>query len=139
MYLCILVLPFLSFFFTFFFGRFIGARGCCTISAVSISASFLLSVFIFYEVAFCGSPCTLFVFCWFSSELLLSNWGFYFDSISVVMLLVVCGVSSVVHIYSVDYMFYDPHQNRFMAYLSLFTAFMIFLVSSDNFVVMFFG
>jgi NADH-quinone oxidoreductase subunit L len=55
------------------------------------------------------------------------------------MLLVVCGVSSTVHFYSVEYMVHDPHQNRFMAYLSLFTAFMIFLVTSDNFVVMFFG
>jgi NADH-quinone oxidoreductase subunit L len=53
--------------------------------------------------------------------------------------MIVCGVSSVVHVYSVEYMKTDPHQNRFMAYLSLFTAFMVFLVTSDNFVVMFFG
>jgi len=55
------------------------------------------------------------------------------------MLLIILGVSSVVHFYSIEYMFDDPHQNRFMAYLSLFTAFMVFLVTSDNFVVMFFG
>lgn len=139
MYLCILALPFLGFFFTFFFGRFIGSFGCCFISSFSITLSFFLSVFAFYEVAFSGSPCTLLIFCWFSSELLLSNWGFYFDSVSVIMLLIVCGVSSIVHFYSVGYMGNDPHQSRFMSYLSLFTAFMVFLVASDNFVVMFFG
>ncbi len=55
------------------------------------------------------------------------------------MLLVVCGVSSLVHLYSIEYMNRDPHQGRFMGYLSLFTGFMLFLVTADNFVVMFFG
>jgi NADH:ubiquinone oxidoreductase subunit 5 (subunit L)/multisubunit Na+/H+ antiporter MnhA subunit len=55
------------------------------------------------------------------------------------MLLVVCGVSSLVHLYSIEYMLADPHASRFMGYLSLFTFFMLVLVTSDNFLVMFFG
>tara|TARA_B100000795_G_scaffold267546_1_gene252583 strand:+ start:2148 stop:2357 length:210 start_codon:yes stop_codon:yes gene_type:complete len=55
------------------------------------------------------------------------------------MLLVVCGVSSLVHLYSIEYMLHDPHASRFMGYLSLFTFFMLVLVTSDNFLVMFFG
>ena len=55
------------------------------------------------------------------------------------MLLVVCGVSSLVHLYSIEYMLTDPHASRFMGYLSLFTFFMLVLVTSDNFLVMFFG
>ena len=55
------------------------------------------------------------------------------------MLIVVCGVSALVHLYSTEYMNGDPHQGRFMSYLSLFTAFMLVLVTADNFVVMFFG
>ena len=55
------------------------------------------------------------------------------------MLLVVTGVSSLVHIYSTEYLSSDPHLSRFMSYLSLFTAFMLVLVSADNFVVMFLG
>jgi len=55
------------------------------------------------------------------------------------MLFVVCGVSALVHLYSIEYMNGDPHQNRFMSYLSLFTGFMLVLVTADNFVVMFFG
>jgi len=55
------------------------------------------------------------------------------------MLLVVCGVSSLVHLYSTEYMSNDPHQGRFMGYLSLFTGFMLLLVTADNFIVMFMG
>jgi len=55
------------------------------------------------------------------------------------MLLVVSGVSSLVHIYATEYLGGDPHHGRFMSYLSLFTGFMLVLVSSDNFIVLFFG
>ena len=55
------------------------------------------------------------------------------------MLLVVSGVSSLVHVYSTEYLSTDPHQGRFMGYLSLFTGFMLVLVSADNLLVMFFG
>jgi NADH-quinone oxidoreductase subunit L len=55
------------------------------------------------------------------------------------MLMVVTGVSSLVHLYSTEYLNGDPHIARFMSYLSLFTAFMLILVSADNLVVMFFG
>jgi NADH:ubiquinone oxidoreductase subunit 5 (subunit L)/multisubunit Na+/H+ antiporter MnhA subunit len=62
-----------------------------------------------------------------------------FDGITVLMFMVVTFVSSLVHLYSIEYMQDDPHQPRFMAYLSLFTFFMLILVSADNFIVMFFG
>jgi len=56
-----------------------------------------------------------------------------------VMVFVVSVVSAMVHVYSVGYMSHDPHIPRFMAYLSLFTFFMLALVTADNFVQMFFG
>jgi NADH-ubiquinone oxidoreductase chain 5 len=55
------------------------------------------------------------------------------------MLIVVTFVSSLVHIYSISYMFEDPHSPRFMCYLSIFTFFMLMLVTADNFLQMFFG
>ena len=61
------------------------------------------------------------------------------DSLSAVMLVVVTSVSSLVHIYSIGYMSHDPHKPRFMAYLSLFTFAMLMLVTSDNFIQLFFG
>jgi NADH-quinone oxidoreductase subunit L len=55
------------------------------------------------------------------------------------MLVVVTTVSTIVHFYSVGYMSADPHEPRFISYLSLFTFFMIILVTADNFVQMFVG
>lgn len=62
-----------------------------------------------------------------------------FDSITVTMMLVVNTISALVHIYSISYMAKDPHFIRFMAYLSLFTFFMLVLVSADNFIQLFLG
>ena len=62
-----------------------------------------------------------------------------FDSLSSVVLLVVLFVASIVHLYSLDYMSYEPHMLRFMAYLSLFTFFMLIVVSANNFAQMFLG
>jgi NADH-quinone oxidoreductase subunit L len=55
------------------------------------------------------------------------------------MLLVVLTVSTLVHIYSTEYMREDPHLPRFMSYLSLFTFFMLLLISADNFIGLFLG
>ncbi len=55
------------------------------------------------------------------------------------MLIVITGVSALVHIYSTGYMAGDPHIPRFMSYLSLFTFLMIVLVTSDNYVQLFIG
>ena len=68
-----------------------------------------------------------------------TSWGFMFDSLTVVMLVVVTCVSSLVHLYSTEYMGGDPHLPRFMSYLSLFTFFMLILVTADNFLQMFVG
>lgn len=62
-----------------------------------------------------------------------------FDRLTVSMLLAVLIVSSLVHIYSVDYMSRDPHNQRFFSYLSMFTFFMLILVSGDNYLIMFLG
>ena len=55
------------------------------------------------------------------------------------MFIVVCSVSSCVHLYSIGYMSDDSSKERFMGYLSLFTFFMLMLVSSNNLLQMFFG
>ena len=52
------------------------------------------------------------------------SFGLIFDSLTATMLIVVTSVSSLVHIYSTEYMRGDPHLPRFMSYLSLFTFFM---------------
>src|SRR3546814_2322235 len=79
------------------------------------------------------------LFTWIDSGSFEVSWALKVDTLTAVMLLVVTGVSSMVHVYSVGYMAHDPYKPRFFAYLSLFTFFMLMLVTADNFVQMFFG
>lgn len=73
------------------------------------------------------------------SGLLSVSFGLLFDSLTVTMLILVSTVSALVHLYSTEYMSGDPHVPRFMSYLSLFTFFMLILVTSDNLVQLFIG
>ena len=98
-----------------------------------------MSLVAFYEVALCGSPVNVELAPWFVSELFDAYWGFMYDTLTAVMLVVVTSVSTLVHIYSSSYMDGDPHLPRFMSYLSLFTFFMLMLVTGDNFLQLFLG
>jgi NADH-quinone oxidoreductase subunit L len=68
-----------------------------------------------------------------------ANWAIRVDTLSIVMMAVITGVSGLVHLYSWGYMSEDPHKARFFAYLSLFTFMMLMLVVADNFIQLFFG
>ena len=139
MYLLLVFLPFFGFLLVSLFGRFFGYRGAPLISASAVICSALLSFVALYEVGICGSPCYIELLPWFQTEMFVESWGFLFDSLTVIMCVVVTFVSSLVHIYSISYMGEDPHLPRFMSYLSVFTFFMLMLVTSDNFIQMFFG
>ena len=121
------------------FGRFLGSWGSAIITTSCLFLSFLLSLFVFYEVAFSGCFVYIKLTTWISSEVLNIDWGFMFDSLTASMCVVVTFISFLVHLYSTEYMSHDPHISRFMSYLSLFTFFMLILITADNFVQMFVG
>jgi len=121
------------------FGRYLGSWGSAFITTGCLFLSLLLSLFAFYEVALVGCFVYIKLTTWISSEVLNVDWGFMFDSLTVTMCVVVTFVSFLVHLYSTEYMSHDPHLSRFMSYLSLFTFFMLILVTADNFVQMFVG
>jgi NADH-ubiquinone oxidoreductase chain 5 len=139
MYLSILFLPLFSFIFISIFGRYLGARGSSVLSIFCCGLSHLFSLIIFYEVVLRSSKCTLISISWVTIDLFNVNWGFLFDTLSSIVLFVVTFVSFLVHIYSIEYISRDPHLPRFIAYLSLFTFFILILVSSDNFLQIFLG
>ncbi len=139
MYLLLVFLPFFGFLLVTLFGRFFGYRGAPLVTTFAVLCSSLLSFIALYEVGICGSPCYIQLLPWFQTEMFVASWGFMFDSLTVIMCVVVTFVSSLVHIYSISYMGEDPHLPRFMSYLSVFTFFMLMLVTSDNFIQMFFG
>ncbi len=99
----------------------------------------LLSMLVFKDVALDSQPRTVELFTWIDSGALEISWALKFDALTAVMVLMVCNVSALIHIYSVGYMAHDPAVPRFMSYLSLFTFFMLMLVTADNLVQLFFG
>ena len=139
MYLIIVSLPLLGSVVSGFFGRFLGQRGSAIVTTSCVMMSCLLSIIAFYEVALTGCVCYIKIAPWIYSEMFDASWGFLFDTLTVVMLIVVTFVSSLVHFYSISYMSHDPHSSRFMSYLSIFTFFMLMLVTGDNFIQLFFG
>jgi len=99
----------------------------------------VVSWFILYEVGICNSSCYIDLGEWIHLGVLKLNWIILFDSITAIMLFLVVFISFLVHLYSIDYMKGDPHITRFLGYLSLFTFFMLILVTSGNFVQLFLG
>jgi NADH-quinone oxidoreductase subunit L len=67
------------------------------------------------------------------------EWVFSLNSNALIMLFIVNFVSMLVHLYSTEYMREDPHIIRFMAYLTLFTFFMLILVTAETFLQLFFA
>lgn len=76
---------------------------------------------------------------WININSLNVSWAIYVDQLTAIMMLLVTSVSAVVHIYSLGYMADDKNLPKFLSYLSLFTFFMLALVSADNFLQLFFG
>ncbi len=122
-----------------FFGKIIGSKVSQIITSLFVSISALLSIYIFYDVIINNYTSNIIIAKWITSGLLDVSWSIKIDQLSSVMLVVVTLVSAIVHIYSIGYMSNDPHKSRFMSYLSLFTFAMLVLVTSDNFLQLFFG
>mgnify|MGYP003584513923 CR=1 FL=1 len=120
--------------------RNIGTRGTAITSVLLLFIGFLSSLVIWYEVSFGSCSVIIPLFnTWFSVGSLYLDWTIYIDLYTAHMYLTVTMVSCAVHLYALVYMKNDPHLSLFMSYLSLFTFFMIVLVSSDNLIGMLVG
>ena len=139
MEISLLALPLMASIISGFFGKYIGDRASEVITSLFVSISAVISMILFYNVIVNNYESNIIISTWINSGTLDVNWSIKVDALSSVMLVVVTLVSSLVHIYSIGYMSHDPHKPRFMAYLSLFTFSMLTLVTSDNFIQLFFG
>jgi NADH-quinone oxidoreductase subunit L len=135
----IVLLPLIGSIIVGFFGKRIGFEISKFIICSFVSISAIFSLFIFYETIINGYESNKLIFSWINSGNFYVDWSIKVDPLSSVMLVVVTVISSIIHFYSIGYMSRDPHKIRFMAYLSLFTFSMLTLVTSDNFLQLFFG
>jgi NADH-quinone oxidoreductase subunit L len=122
-----------------FFGRAIGDRGAQLVTCGALLASMVIGVFLFRDILGHDGAQIVHLATWIAAGGVDVEWSLRLDTLSGVMILVVTIVSAMVHVYSIGYMAHDRGIARFMAYLSLFTFFMLALVTANDFVQLFFG
>lgn len=134
----VILLPLLSFIGISLFGRKIGTIGSMLISSINMIIVFIFSFFLILNasdhVYYIEYGAWLHIITGFTVP-----WSIRYDTLTGVMFVVVTFVSALTHVYSCVYMYTDPYLSRFMAYLSLFSFFMLKLVAAGNFLVLFFG
>ena len=135
----IVFLPLLGSLVVGFFGKKLNLMLSHIFSCTMIIIPFFLSLYFLNLTLSENYNLVVPLFEWLKSGDLITEWSLRLDLLTSVMLVVVTSVSSLVHIYSIGYMSHDPHQTRFFAYLSFFTFAMLILVTSNNFLQLFFG
>jgi NADH-quinone oxidoreductase subunit L len=120
------------------FGRWVGDRGAQLVTCGGLILSALCSWVVLAGVLG-GEPYKIELFRWIHAGTFEADGVIRVDVLSAVMMFTVSTVSALIHVYSVGYMAHDPGVPRFMSYLSLFTFFMLALVSADNFLQLYFG
>jgi NADH-quinone oxidoreductase subunit L len=136
------VFPAIGFLINGFFGRRYDKRIVGWVACSALGLSFLTSILIFFQLI--GRPPTerhfeKVLFDWVVSGSLQTVIGYQIDPLSILMALVVSGVSFFIHIYSVGYMHDDPGYPRYFTYLNLFVFMMLNLILANNFLLMFVG
>ena len=113
-----------------------------TVSAVGVGVmvlAFAMSIWLATQVAGTGNAVTSSLGEWMGAGSFHVEWALNVDQLSVLMMLVITGVGSLIHIYSVGYMADDAGFARYFAYLNLFVGFMLMLVMGANLPVLFIG
>ena len=125
----IILLPLLNFLFGMSFGQFVG-RGFYFISTTTIIVSFLISINCLLDNISTGNIHILFTVNLISSDLLHISWCFRINNYTVIALVIINFISSLAHMYSIEYMENDRHFTEYISYLSLLTFFAIMIFTS---------
>ncbi|MEW6408962.1 MAG: NADH-quinone oxidoreductase subunit L [Nitrospirota bacterium] len=137
-YLLIPFLPLAAFVINILFGRKYIKNQAHWPSCLAVIGSFVISMITLFDVIG-GRVINEDLYTWVVSDKFKVSVGFLIDQLTAVMLIVVTGVGSLIHIYSIGYMHGDKGYYRFFAYMSLFTFSMLMLVMANNFLLLYFG
>ena len=135
----IIFAPLLGCLLTGFFSKHIRKMGINYITTGLVGLSFLLSIIISYSVYNDDKVYNINFFSWIILGDFRITVNFLLDRLSIFMVVIVTFISTLVHIYSIGYMFNEKGYARFFTYISGFTFAMLCLVASNNFILLFFG
>jgi NADH-quinone oxidoreductase subunit L len=133
------LLPLAGFLVNGVFGRRLPRAVVGGVACALPALAFVLTLQQFLALLSHGTPTTELLFTWAATAGLHVDATLSFDAVSAVMCLVVTGIGTLIHVYSIGYMQGDPGYARYFAYLNLFLFFMLVLVLGGNMLVMFVG
>jgi NADH-quinone oxidoreductase subunit L len=133
-------LPFIGFLINGIFGRKLSKTAINAVAVLSVVLSFAWVLKVFFTAPDLGAaPVTEHYFTWIRSGEFQAGWDFTVDKLTMIMLFVVTGIGSLIHIYAIGYMAQEEGYYRFFSYLNLFMFFMLNLVLAANYLVLFVG
>lgn len=135
----IVLLPLIGFVINGLFGKRLPKALVGGLATLVVFAAFLISVSIFIGFPADGTPVIVKAFEWFTIGGIQVNFGFQIDQLSLMMMMIVTGIGSLIHLYSIGYMSHDKGFYKFFTYLNLFIFSMLLLVMGSNYLILFIG
>lgn len=135
----IVLLPLLGFLFNGLFGKSLPKIVVGSIATLVVFASFCIAVSLFLNFNADSQPVIVKAFEWFRVNGIQVNFGFQIDQLSLMMIMIITGIGSLIHLYSIGYMSHDKGFYKFFTYLNLFIFSMLLLVMGSNYLILFIG
>ena len=135
----IVILPLIGFLITGLFGKSLPKNVVGGIATLVVFASFCITTYLFLNFNKESQPVIARAFEWFRVNGMQVNFSFLIDQLSLMMIMIITGIGSLIHLYSIGYMHGDKGFHRFFAYLNLFIFSMLLLVMGSNYLILFIG
>ena len=135
----IILLPLFGFVINGLLGKYLPKMVVGALATLVVFASFLISVNIFLGFTEHSAPIIVKAFEWFTVGGVQVNFGFQIDQLSLMMMMIITGIGSLIHLYSIGYMSHDKGFYKFFTYLNLFIFSMLLLVMGSNYLILFIG
>ncbi|WP_027376490.1 NADH-quinone oxidoreductase subunit L [Kaistella palustris] len=135
----IILLPLLGFLFSGLFGKKLPKILVGSITTLVVFVSFCIALSIFLKFDAESQPVIVRAFEWFRINGIQVNFGFQIDQLSLMMIMIITGIGSLIHLYSIGYMSEDEGFYKFFSYLNLFIFSMLLLVMGSNYLILFIG
>ena len=135
----IILLPLFGFLINGLFGKSLPKMVVGSIATLVVFASFCIAVSLFLNFEADSQPVIVRAFEWFRVNGIQVNFSFQIDQLSLMMIMIITGIGSLIHLYSIGYMSHDRGFYKFFAYLNLFIFSMLLLVMGSNYLILFIG
>lgn len=135
----IVLLPLLGFLINGLFGKNLPKMLVGSLATAVVFGSFCIAVSLFMNFNSESQPVIVKAFEWFRVNGIQINFGFQIDQLSLMMVMIITGIGSLIHLYSIGYMSHDKGFYKFFTYLNLFIFSMLLLVMGSNYLILFIG